>query len=153
APSWARCRSACRRRTGRRAAPAPASCPSTCRRGSRSGATTRLPADRQWTRRGLAPAAIECSNGLTIRSARGGRFMGSTTALPTSLLTHVALPVRDLDATLAFYEKYTTLEVIHRRTDPETHMRTAWLANPGDKTSADNDIGVQAAKFVIVLMS
>jgi len=79
--------------------------------------------------------------------------MGSTTALPASLLTHVALPVRDLDATLAFYAKYTTLEVIHRRTDPETHMSTAWLANAGDKTSADNEIGVQAARFVIVLMS
>jgi len=79
--------------------------------------------------------------------------MGSPTVLPPSLLTHVALPVRDLDATLAFYEKYTTLEVIHRRTDPETHMRTAWLANAGDKTSADNAIGVQAARFVIVLMS
>ncbi len=64
---------------------------------------------------------------------------------PPSLLTHVALPVRDLDATLAFYERYTTLEVIHRRTDDDTGLRTAWLANAGDRTEA-------AARFVIVLI-
>ena len=44
--------------------------------------------------------------------------MTAATAPPDSLLTHVALPVRDLDATLAFYEKYTTLRKIHERYDP-----------------------------------
>ncbi|MGY6500705.1 MAG: VOC family protein [Acidimicrobiales bacterium] len=70
----------------------------------------------------------------------------STTAAPPSLLTHLALPVRDLDATLAFYRRYTTLKVIHERYDDETKMRTAWLANEGDVTVEG------AARFVIVLM-
>lgn len=68
------------------------------------------------------------------------------TSTPDSLLTHIALPVRDLAATLAFYEKYTTLAVIHERFDEETQMRTAWLANERDRTSGE------AARFVIVLI-
>src|SRR6476646_6760861 len=52
------------------------------------------------------------------------------TSTPTSLLTHIALPVRDLDKTLAFYRRYTTLEVIHERADADTGMRSVWLANP-----------------------
>ncbi|MFN3257338.1 MAG: VOC family protein [Ilumatobacter sp.] len=67
-------------------------------------------------------------------------------ATPNSLLTHIALPVRDLSATLAFYEKYTTLAVIHERFDDETQMRTAWLANERDRTVDE------AARFVIVLI-
>ena len=64
---------------------------------------------------------------------------------PPSLLTHIALPVRDLDATLAFYEKYTTLVNIHERLDADTGMRSVWLANARDVTAA-------AARFVIVLI-
>lgn len=64
----------------------------------------------------------------------------------TTLLTHIALPVRDLAATLAFYRKYTDLAVIHERFDDETQMRTAWLANERDRTSEG------AARFVIVLI-
>jgi len=79
--------------------------------------------------------------------------MDHVVAPPTSLLTHIALPVRDLEATLAFYRKYTTLEIIHEREDPETKLRTAWLANAGDKTEAGGEIGIQAAKFVIVLIA
>jgi catechol 2,3-dioxygenase-like lactoylglutathione lyase family enzyme len=71
---------------------------------------------------------------------------------PTSLLTHIALPVRDLDKTLAFYRRYTTLEIIHERTDAETGMRSVWLANAGDKTHGGDELGIQAAKFVIVLI-
>jgi lactoylglutathione lyase len=73
-------------------------------------------------------------------------------APPQSLLTHIALPVRDLEATLAFYRRFTTLEVIHERADPDTGLRTAWLANPGDVTDAGNELGIQAARFVIVLI-
>jgi lactoylglutathione lyase len=73
-------------------------------------------------------------------------------APPTSVLTHIALPVRDLAATLAFYDRYTTMEVIHERTDDETGLRTAWLANPGDRTTAGDELGIQAATFVIVLI-
>ncbi|MXZ54231.1 MAG: VOC family protein, partial [Acidimicrobiaceae bacterium] len=38
---------------------------------------------------------------------------------PPSLLTHIALPVRSLDDTLAFYEKFTTLVKISERHDDE----------------------------------
>ena len=68
-----------------------------------------------------------------------------TPTFTESLLTHIALPVRDLDATLAFYEKYTKLVNIHERQDPETGLRTAWLANKRDITDA-------GARFVIVLI-
>ena len=68
-----------------------------------------------------------------------------TPTFTESLLTHIALPVRDLDATLAFYEKYTKLVNIHERQDPETGLRTAWLANARDITDA-------GARFVIVLI-
>ena len=70
----------------------------------------------------------------------------SVPAPPPSLLTHVALPVRSLDDTLAFYEKFTTLVKIQERNDSETKMRTAWLANERDMTTEG------AARFVIVLM-
>ena len=56
------------------------------------------------------------------------------------------LTVRDLAKTLAFYEKFTTLAVIHERYDEETEMRTAWLANERDRTTDE------AARFVIVLI-
>ena len=72
----------------------------------------------------------------------------STDVTPTyteSLLTHIALPVRDLEATLGFYAKYTKLVNIHERQDPETGLRTAWLANARDVTDA-------GARFVIVLI-
>ena len=68
-----------------------------------------------------------------------------TPTFTESLLTHIALPVRDLDATLAFYAKYTKLVNIHERQDPETGLRTAWLANTRDITDA-------GARFVIVLI-
>jgi len=64
---------------------------------------------------------------------------------PSSLLTHIALPVMDLDATLAFYERYTTLVNIHERMDPQTGLRSVWLANQRDITAG-------AARFVIVLI-
>jgi catechol 2,3-dioxygenase-like lactoylglutathione lyase family enzyme len=62
-----------------------------------------------------------------------------------SLLTHIALPVRSLADMLAFYERYTTMKVIHQRVDPETDLRTAWLAN-------ERDITEHGARFVIVLI-
>ena len=68
-----------------------------------------------------------------------------TPTFTESLLTHIALPVRDLEATLAFYAKYTKLVNIHERQDPETGLRTAWLANARDITDA-------GARFVIVLI-
>jgi len=67
------------------------------------------------------------------------------TQAPPSLMTHIALPVRDLDETLAFWNRYTTLEKIHERYEEETGLRTAWLANSQDKTA-------DAARFVLVLI-
>lgn len=64
---------------------------------------------------------------------------------PPSLLTHIALPVRDLDATMAFYERYTTLVNIQERLDPDSGLRTVWLAN-------ERDVTADAARFVIVLI-
>jgi lactoylglutathione lyase len=68
-----------------------------------------------------------------------------TQAPPHSRLTHVALPVRDLDAHLAFWAKYTTMAKIHERVDADTGLRSVWLANPEDLTE-------EAARFVIVLI-
>src|SRR4029078_3802578 len=64
---------------------------------------------------------------------------------PPSLLPHIALPARDLDATLAFFDKYTTLVNIHERIDPESGLRSVWLANQRDVTD-------EAARFVVVLI-
>lgn len=64
---------------------------------------------------------------------------------PTSLLTHIALPVRDMDAMKAFYERYTTMKIIQERYDPETELSTIWLAN-------ERDITDDGARFVIVLI-
>jgi catechol 2,3-dioxygenase-like lactoylglutathione lyase family enzyme len=71
--------------------------------------------------------------------------MTTVDAPPASLLTHIALPVRSLADMLAFYERYTTMKVIHQRVDPETNLRTAWLAN-------ERDITEHGARFVIVLI-
>ncbi len=42
-------------------------------------------------------------------------------------LTHVALQVTDLDASLAFYARYAAMEVVHSRTDAGT--RVAWISD------------------------
>jgi len=44
-------------------------------------------------------------------------------------LTHVALPVTDLDASLTFYQKYAGLEVVHRRRDESTDSQVAWISD------------------------
>jgi catechol 2,3-dioxygenase-like lactoylglutathione lyase family enzyme len=43
-------------------------------------------------------------------------------------LTHVALPVRDLDASLDFYARYARMEVVHQRAE-ETGHRVAWISD------------------------
>ena len=54
-------------------------------------------------------------------------------------LTHIALAVRDLDRTIAFYRKHVNLHVVHERA--ENGVRVAWLA--------DREAG---AEFVLVLL-
>lgn len=65
---------------------------------------------------------------------------------PNTLLTHIALPVRNLEAQLAFYAKYTTMKIVSQRQDPETKLRTAWLANERDINPGGG------ARFVVVLI-
>ncbi len=44
-------------------------------------------------------------------------------------LTHIALPATDLDASIAFYEKYAGMSVVHDRLDPANSGRVVWLAD------------------------
>ena len=44
-------------------------------------------------------------------------------------LTHVALPARDLEASIAFYRKYARMEVVHRRKDAHTGFGVVWLSD------------------------
>jgi catechol 2,3-dioxygenase-like lactoylglutathione lyase family enzyme len=44
-------------------------------------------------------------------------------------LTHVALPVSNLDASIAFYAAYARMQVVHRRTDAENRAGVAWLSD------------------------
>jgi catechol 2,3-dioxygenase-like lactoylglutathione lyase family enzyme len=44
-------------------------------------------------------------------------------------LTHVALPVSHLDASIAFYEQYARMQVVHRRKDAETGVNVAWISD------------------------
>lgn len=54
-------------------------------------------------------------------------------------LTHIALPVTDLDSSLRFYARYAKMEVVHRRKSVESGREVAWVS---DKTRP----------FVIVLL-
>jgi len=44
-------------------------------------------------------------------------------------LTHIALPVRDLEASIAFYVKYAGMHVVHRRASKERGSRVAWISD------------------------
>jgi catechol 2,3-dioxygenase-like lactoylglutathione lyase family enzyme len=44
-------------------------------------------------------------------------------------LTHVALPVSCMEASIAFYGKYADMQVIHRRTDATEQSDVAWLSD------------------------
>lgn len=43
-------------------------------------------------------------------------------------LTHIALPVTNMEASLAFYATYAHMQVVHRRTDPDG-TEVAWLSD------------------------
>lgn len=44
-------------------------------------------------------------------------------------LTHIALPVADVDRSIAFYATYAAMAVIHRRVDAETGAGVVWLSD------------------------
>jgi catechol 2,3-dioxygenase-like lactoylglutathione lyase family enzyme len=58
-------------------------------------------------------------------------------------LTHVALLVSHLDASIAFYSRYARMEVVHRRQDG--HSEVAWLS---DKTRPFVIVLIQITKIV-----
>lgn len=57
-----------------------------------------------------------------------------------SCLTHLALHVSDLDACVAFYERYTGMRITHDRA--AAGQRVVWLAEPG-----------READFILVMIS
>lgn len=44
-------------------------------------------------------------------------------------LTHIALPVSDLQRALDFYATYAAMEVVHRRTRDEQGLQVAWISD------------------------
>ncbi|MEG4520481.1 MULTISPECIES: VOC family protein [unclassified Microcoleus] len=44
-------------------------------------------------------------------------------------LTHIALPVADVDRSIEFYSKYAGMQVVHRRIDAEAGVAVAWLSD------------------------
>ena len=44
-------------------------------------------------------------------------------------LTHIALPVSDIDASIAFYARYAAMSVVHERQDAATGVRVVWLSD------------------------
>ena len=52
--------------------------------------------------------------------------------MPAIALTHLALHVRKLADSVAFYERHCGMRCIHRRAAPgDRHGGVAWLAEPG----------------------
>ena len=49
--------------------------------------------------------------------------------MPDVGLTHIALPVSDLDASIAFYAKYARMVVVHRRASSDPDRDVAWLSD------------------------
>ncbi|WP_445249250.1 VOC family protein [Microcoleus sp. OTE_8_concoct_300] len=44
-------------------------------------------------------------------------------------LTHIALPVSDVDRTIEFYSKYAGMQVVHRRIDAKAGVAVVWLSD------------------------
>jgi catechol 2,3-dioxygenase-like lactoylglutathione lyase family enzyme len=44
-------------------------------------------------------------------------------------LTHIALPVTNIDRSIEFYATYAGMKVIHRRIDVETGVSVVWLSD------------------------
>jgi catechol 2,3-dioxygenase-like lactoylglutathione lyase family enzyme len=44
-------------------------------------------------------------------------------------LSHIALPVLDVDRSIDFYAKYARMQIVHRRLDAETGVAVVWLSD------------------------
>lgn len=44
-------------------------------------------------------------------------------------LTHIALAVKDVDASIAFYTKYARMQVVHSRIDEMSQVNVAWVSD------------------------
>lgn len=55
--------------------------------------------------------------------------MDSHTANIDIGLTHIALPVLDIDRSIEFYAKYAGMQIVHRRIDAETGVSVVWLSD------------------------
>ncbi|MBD2100387.1 VOC family protein [Leptolyngbya sp. FACHB-261] len=44
-------------------------------------------------------------------------------------LTHIALPVTDIEQSIKFYSVYAQMQVVHRRIDAETGIAVVWLSD------------------------
>lgn len=44
-------------------------------------------------------------------------------------LTHIALPVSNIDRSIEFYATYADMKIIHRRIDAETGVAVVWLSD------------------------
>ena len=53
-------------------------------------------------------------------------------------LTHVALPVSNLNDSIAFYTKYARMQVVHRRPVPTTGFEVVWMSDQTRPSSSSS---------------
>src|ERR1041385_6942650 len=61
--------------------------------------------------------SISCNNRMVFLPPRRRKYMSDLG------LTHIALPVSNIDASVAFYEKYAHMQVVHRRVDAKSGVK------------------------------
>ena len=64
-------------------------------------------------------------------------------------LTHIALPVANVEASLAFYAKYARMRVVHRRQDSESAGEVVWVSD-GTRPFVLVLIGVEKVEHPLV---
>lgn len=64
-------------------------------------------------------------------------------------LTHIALPVTDVDKSIAFYTKYARMRVVHRRSEASTGSDVVWIS---DRTRPFVIVLIGMAKVESVLL-
>jgi catechol 2,3-dioxygenase-like lactoylglutathione lyase family enzyme len=63
-------------------------------------------------------------------------------------LTHIALPVSDVDRSIDFYSTYAGMQIVHRRLDAETGVAVVWLC---DRTRPFVIVLIQTASVHAIL--